>query len=75
MGIPWRDSAQALTGLLRRHGVDPGHVRDVADFSAPGAERDRAIHAVEQRLTQHPALQSAWKSSPARSCVTLDDAG
>lgn len=45
------------------------------NFSAPGPERDRAIRAVEQRLAQHPALQAAWASSPARSCVMLDDAG
>jgi hypothetical protein len=45
------------------------------DFSAPGPKRDRAISAVEQRLAQHPALQAAWAIRPARSCVTLDDAG
>ncbi|MBW6436858.1 hypothetical protein KZ829_24240 [Actinoplanes hulinensis] len=170
MGLPWRDTAQMLAGLLRRHGVDPDHVHDVAaawqafteflalpvhglepvendvdgfmvqwgryswndrlpsltftrqftvdvrdtwidkdryqpeiwqvnldmvfpdtprladlgrpvpadtglNFSAPGPQRDRAIRAVEQRLARHPALQVAWASSPARSCVTLDDAG
>ncbi|MEU4623454.1 hypothetical protein AB0G04_26210 [Actinoplanes sp. NPDC023801] len=45
------------------------------NFSPPGPERDRAVRAVRQRLAQHPALQAAWTSSPARSCVTLDDAG
>ncbi|KHD75764.1 hypothetical protein [Actinoplanes utahensis] len=171
MGLRWRDAAQTLEGMLRRSGVDPGHVHDVAaawqafteflalpvdgleplendadgfmvqwgryswndrlpslaftrqfavdvrdawdaphdwyqpeiwqvdlemvfadtpeladlgrsvpadtglDFSAPGPERDRAIHAVEQRLAQHPALRAAWANRPARSSVTLDDAG
>lgn len=170
VGLPWRDSAQILTDLLRRRGVDPDHVHDVAvawkafteflalpvdglepvendadgfmaqwgryswndrlpsvaftrqfavgvrdvwagkdwyqpeiwqvtlemvfsdtaelagigrsapadtglEFSAPGPERDRAVRAVEDRLTRHPALRAAWASSPARSCVTLDDAG
>jgi hypothetical protein len=169
--LPWRDAAQVLDGLLRRYGVDPDQVHDVAaawqaftlflalpvdrlepvendadgftvqwgryswndrlpslaftrqfavdirdawtapkewgqpeiwqvnlemlfldtpeladlgrsvpadtglNFSAPGPERDRAIRAVEQRLAQLPALQAAWASSPARSSVTLDDAG
>jgi hypothetical protein len=45
------------------------------NFSAPGPERDRAVRLVEWRLAQHPALQAAWASSSARSCVTFDDAG
>ena len=28
--LPWRDAAQALAGRLRRSGVDPDHVHDVA---------------------------------------------
>ncbi|MEU4428752.1 hypothetical protein AB0F81_49770 [Actinoplanes sp. NPDC024001] len=170
MGFLWRDAAQMLAGRLRRYGVDPGHVHDVAvawqafteflalpvdglepvendadgfmvqwgryswndrlpglsftrqfavdvrdawagkdwyqpeiwqvsldmvfpdtpelaqfgrpgpadtglDFSAPGPERDRAVRAVEQRLTQDPTLRAAWASRPARSSVTLDEAG
>lgn len=59
-----------LAGLGRPVPADTG-----LDFSAPGPKRDRAIRAVAQRLTQHAALQAAWASSPARSCVTLDDAG
>ncbi|WP_433789163.1 hypothetical protein [Actinoplanes sp. CA-252034] len=53
----------------------PGAADTGLDFSRPGPERDRAVHAMEQRLRQHPALQAAWASSPAHSSLTLYDAG